>query len=289
MKVDPAAMKLPDPNALTWSNRETRIMVRWLFEMDQEYKDEAFRNLNEAIAEAVKEVPTDTPGAGELVPGRNDHVLDMMAVLGHYFAFWTFEIEDADKVPEGPGTDLLESALEVVNWQEIVDYMTGAKTCEQPAMEEDEFGPLFASPEQSSQFLANMLSTNSDGALALRDLEVMRESLELAITSKNWETATSRMQLAASIFERLCSANELASDRRGRIAARFARDQQEFGTVVYLNCAQGLLERASRLKTPKGRAKYISQARELLERGLKDPKAEAARLQVLLDKMGQGA
>lgn len=117
----------------------------------------------------------------------------------------------------------------------------------------------------------------------LRLIQVIRESIEIALSSKKVDTAESRMDIANENYLALLATNTLAPDKLKIITDLVTNAKREFSTLRYTNPAAAYIEKAATLKTERSKLKYLGMAKEILADALHDPACDTARIQVLLN------
>lgn len=149
----------------------------------------------------------------------------------------------------------------------------------------DVFGPLFHEPREAQAFYLEMMRIDERLSMRLRDQQILRESLEIALASKNSKTSESRMSLAEDLWKEICSKYRIPPNELQAMSQYVDSARKEFATVRYLNEAQGLIEHASRLKTEGGRQKRLIRAEQIIQRGLQDYAADKSRLNKVLQDL----
>lgn len=121
----------------------------------------------------------------------------------------------------------------------------------------------------------------------IRNLQIIRDSLDIALTSKKMDIAESRMKLALDRWQE--SQQEygglLAPETADLIASVIAETHNLYHTTLYLNMAGAHLEKAQNLKTEKGRAKHRDLAKVIIQDGLNDPLSDKAKLTEVLNQV----
>lgn len=167
----------------------------------------------------------------------------------------------------------------------IVYLALRAGNSPQPAPREipaDEFGPVFADPREMKRFNTLLMRRNPFLAERLRTQQIIRESLQIAVTSKNKDTAESRMALAIDKYKDLRERYRIPDDELARLDAGVNGYLKKYATAKYVNEAQGYIDKIAKVKTVKTKKKYAEQARLLLEAGLLDRNADP---QTLLSRL----
>lgn len=103
-----------------------------------------------------------------------------------------------------------------------------------------------------------------------RTAEIVYQSLHTAINSKNIDTIESRIQVAQDKFNDLQEKDELFADN---IVHEFEKLLERAYTAKYTNIAQAYFDKSQTLKTEKSKQKYYKMAKEHLELGFEDHKA----------------
>lgn len=125
----------------------------------------------------------------------------------------------------------------------------------------------------------------------LRQAEIVFESLRIARNSPNADTAQSRIELAGRLWDEAVPTLKLLL-----LPAFFAELDQNFemrlraahtGTV--LNQVKRLLEKALKLKTDRGRVKYIRHIEDLFTQALQNPLVDHGRILAMRDKIQEEA
>lgn len=122
----------------------------------------------------------------------------------------------------------------------------------------------------------------------LRKLQIGQESMTIALSSKNRDTAESRMALAEEMYAVALGgyANLMTFSTRDTIKQHMESGRQAFNTNRYINESRGILEKAAKLKTEKARARYRENARAVIREGLANPLSNKERLQTHLSFIG---
>jgi hypothetical protein len=105
---------------------------------------------------------------------------------------------------------------------------------------------------------------------------ILRESIAIARSSKNPDTAHDRFGLAIEAYHQLGSLR-IAPDERRELDAVVQDVASQFPILVRLNEAAGLVEKANKLKTPKRRLPLLYRARDALAEhvGAQGPHSDA--------------
>lgn len=125
---------------------------------------------------------------------------------------------------------------------------------------------LLPVPARSSSRYAGHYDRCDD---APRLLEILTESVDLALSSRVRATAQERFELAVELYHQLISLplpDALRAEVEDATLALCAR----FPTQIRLNEAAGLCSKATKLKTPHRKIEYLVQARDLLASGVSE-------------------
>jgi hypothetical protein len=141
--------------------------------------------------------------------------------------------------------------------------------------------------EEEKKLNTKLAKKNFRVAALIRDLQILRDSIEIALTSKKRETAEGRFKDARLVFARIRKEHTrlIKSETFTEISSAVARLDEEFPTKLYLNLAQGHLDRAEKVKTEKSKGKYIKLARETLTEGINSGKCRVSELKAALKKV----
>lgn len=106
----------------------------------------------------------------------------------------------------------------------------------------------------------------------IRDLQIIQESIYIALTSKKKDVAESRLQTVIECYERIkVGTASLVSPTVFNEITRVVKDaESEFQTFLYTNIANGHLEKADTLKTAKSKIKYLGLAEEIIQEGMQN-------------------
>ena len=110
----------------------------------------------------------------------------------------------------------------------------------------------------------------------IRLLQIIRDSINLAITSKKQDTAESRMELALCELEGIKNSySHLASNETLSFILQTVIDaENQFRTSLYINTSKGHMEHAAKLKTIKGQHRHLQLAYDIVKDGLQDPASD---------------
>lgn len=119
------------------------------------------------------------------------------------------------------------------------------------------------------------------------NLKTIRESVHIALSSKNRETAESRMETALERFDIIQNHSKrlISSSVFDEIKKTVDEATEEFKTKLYINIALGHINKASGLKTNKSKSKYLGLAKSVLEEGLQTGDSDYTAIKNLLAKV----
>lgn len=122
----------------------------------------------------------------------------------------------------------------------------------------------------------------------IRKLQIIRDSIDIALSSRKRDTAESRMTLLLALWREIeAKYSYLMSKEILKIAKEIVSEaQKQFQTALYINLARGYIEKADSLKTDKAKEKYRFLAREIILEGLSNPQSDKKELEALL-QMGK--
>lgn len=121
------------------------------------------------------------------------------------------------------------------------------------------------------------------GAPLIRNLQILRDSIEIALTSKKRDTAEQRMMAVTELFEKISGQASLVSPEVfEEISKTVTKAQYEFHTSFYINIATGHIESAGKVKTAKTKSKHLTSATDVLQEGIKKGFGDQGKLKVLL-------
>ena len=121
------------------------------------------------------------------------------------------------------------------------------------------------------------------GAPLIRNLQILRDSIEIALTSKKRDTAEQRMNAIPELFEEIKKHATLVSPEVfEEIYKTVYKAQRKFHTSFYINIATGYIESAEKVRTRKTKDKYFTLAAEALKEGLRGGLGNEGELNLLL-------
>lgn len=116
----------------------------------------------------------------------------------------------------------------------------------------------------------SLAKNNFPRAALIRNLQIIRDSIEIALLSKKRETAESRAKTISDLHQEINAkqAGLVSINVRREIDSVCTEALKEFNTKLYLNIANGHVEKAQSLKTNKSKIKYLNLASEVLKEGV---------------------
>ena len=144
-------------------------------------------------------------------------------------------------------------------------------------------------PDEAKKMNLKLAKSNFPRSALIRNLQIIRDSIEIALTSKKRDTAESRMNTLLERYE------EIRKEQSGLVSAEIYSEidrviqetKNEFHTKLYLNMATGHMEKAQSLKTKKSKEKYLDLAIEALKEGLEKGLGQEANLRRVLSQVEQ--
>lgn len=100
-----------------------------------------------------------------------------------------------------------------------------------------------------------------------RKLDIIEESIKIALTSKKPDTAKSRYDLAMKMHRELLE-DGLPAGLRARLDETMGEFGRSFPITCISNEVDGLLEKAAKLKTPAGKRKHLVAAQARIDAAL---------------------
>lgn len=130
-------------------------------------------------------------------------------------------------------------------------------------------------PSEVKAITRSLMKSNPVGSELIRNLQIVGDSIDIALSSKQRDVAESRMDLALKLFNEIKQKHThlLDADTMSIIERTVPAADIKFQTDLYLNVAQGHIEKAGKLKTEKARQKYKQQARDIIMEGLNNPRS----------------
>ncbi|MBF7683928.1 hypothetical protein I2F27_11420 [Acinetobacter sp. B5B] len=127
---------------------------------------------------------------------------------------------------------------------------------------------------------------NQKHAECLRLIQIIRDSIDILNKTQNEDTAVSRMQVIQEMYDEVIAMSYLFKPKDfQRIEERFAELILPLHTIIYLNIAQGHVNKMESVKTDKTKLKYLLKAIESIEYGMNDYDANIEILQTMLDDL----
>jgi hypothetical protein len=134
--------------------------------------------------------------------------------------------------------------------------------------------------DEAKRMNFSLAKTDFPRSALIRRLQVLRDSIEIALASKKRDTAESRMAEVRSSYEEIRKDHVrlIAPETLAEIDRVVGECEKEFSTIFYANIAGAHIDKAGKLKTDKSKAKYSALAMEVIIEGLENPDSEKSRL-----------
>lgn len=125
-------------------------------------------------------------------------------------------------------------------------------------------------PDEAKKMNLKLARSNFPRSALIRNLQIIRDSIEIALMSKKRDTAESRMNTLLERFEEIKKEQSglVSTEVYNEIERVIEETRKEFQTKLFLNLAAGHMEKAESLKTRKSKEKYFDLAIEALKEGL---------------------
>lgn len=137
-------------------------------------------------------------------------------------------------------------------------------------------------PDEAKSINLALMRKDFRKAELIRFLQIIRDSIEISLTSKKRDVAESRMQTIIDHHGQIQSYRAIVNPEIWQTVEAVIDDAVErFHTLLYSNIAKGYIEKAGALKTEKGRQKYWLLAKDIINEGLIHPKSNKDELEKL--------
>ncbi len=144
-------------------------------------------------------------------------------------------------------------------------------------------------PDEAKKMNLKLARSNFPRSALIRNLQIIRDSIEIALASKKRDTAEPRMNTLLERFE------EIKKEQAGLVSAEVYNEieriieetRKEFQTKLFLNLATGHMEKAESLKTKKSKEKYLNLAIVALKEGLEKGLGQETDLRRVLSRAEQ--
>ncbi len=142
-------------------------------------------------------------------------------------------------------------------------------------------------PDEAQKLNRTLSKKNFPRAALIRNLQIIRDSIEISLSSKKRATAESRAQSVAELQKEIQAEQaRLVSDSVLNEINRVCADAlKDFNTKLFINIANGHVEKAESLKTDKSKTKYLGLAAETLEEGITVGRGDIAALKNALARV----
>ena len=143
--------------------------------------------------------------------------------------------------------------------------------------------------DEAKKMNLKLAKSNFPRSTLIRNLQIIRDSIEIALTSKKRDTAESRMNTLLERYE------EIRKEQSGLVSTEVLNEidrviqdtKDEFHTKLYLNMAMGYMDKTENIKTKKSKEKYLDLAKEALKEGLEKGRGQEADLRRILSQVEQ--
>ena len=144
-------------------------------------------------------------------------------------------------------------------------------------------------PDEAKKMNLQLARSNFSRSALIRNLQIIRDSIEIALTSKKRDTAESRMNTLLERFEEIQreQSSLVSAEVHDEIERVIQETRKEFQTKLFLNVATGHKEKAESSKTSKTKEKYFDLAIEVLKEGLEKGSGNEADLRTVLSQVEQ--
>ena len=125
-------------------------------------------------------------------------------------------------------------------------------------------------PDEARRINRKLAKENFPRSALIRNLQIIRDSIEISLSSKKRATAESRAQSVEELHQEVLHehASLVSESVLGEINDVCAHTLSVFNTKLFINISNGHIEKASTLKTDKSKIKYLGLAAEALEEGI---------------------
>ena len=136
---------------------------------------------------------------------------------------------------------------------------------------------------EDMQKMNEMFAFNPKKVSLVRSLQILKDSMALCLSSKNFDVAFNRFDLMKKTFKNIFEVKHLLTkDELIYIQNKFKTANKLFYTNVYINASLGSQKKSLKMKSKKGQIKYLNIAIEFLEKGLKDINSNKATINSML-------
>jgi hypothetical protein len=141
-----------------------------------------------------------------------------------------------------------------------------------------------SSPDKAKADIFPLMRSHPQKAQLLRNFQIIRDSIDISLSSKKRDIAESRMGSVRKLWlEVEDTYSYLLSEYVEKSASTIVNEALfRYQTVFYVNQAQAFIDKISVLKTDKAKAKYREMALQVIQEGLANPESNKADLEALL-------
>lgn len=141
--------------------------------------------------------------------------------------------------------------------------------------------------EEAKSIYSSLLTSDMRKADLIRKLQIIRDSIDISLSSKKQDVAESRNKTLQQLFTEIKQKymDLMNADVFVEVSTIIENAGSEFHPALYKNIASGYIEKASKLKTEKAKLEYQNMAREILREGINNPKSNRKVLENMLSQI----
>jgi hypothetical protein len=138
--------------------------------------------------------------------------------------------------------------------------------------------------DEAKKMNSRLMKKDPTKSQLIRNLQIMRDSIDIALSTKKAETAKSRMETVWRCHSDIYSGQKklLSPELLSEIDQVVNGANTELHTTYYTNLANGYLEKARSLKKNKSKRKYLQLAKDTLQEGLQDESSRSEDINQIL-------
>ena len=122
-------------------------------------------------------------------------------------------------------------------------------------------------------------------ANSIRKTQIIADSIRICLSSKNFDTASSRFNLMNKMFHEISEDKYLDKEELDYIKKKVDETKKTFNTASYLNASTGFVEKSLKMKSTKGKLKRLALAIQILKDGLEDLKSDKSKILPILSEL----
>lgn len=140
-------------------------------------------------------------------------------------------------------------------------------------------------PLEIGKITGRLYKSNFPRGALVRNIQIIGESISIALKSKKREVAESRIESVLACFEDIkVNQTHLISYETFETIAKTVKEAiKEANTAIYINIASGHLNKIHKLKTIKSKNKYFELAKAILDEGLNNEQSDKTKIETLLN------